>query len=77
MYANLRVCVRACVCVRVFVRACVSVYVNVCVCVRVCGCACECVNVCLWEGREGKTGLGSHAKFLWQSGIRGISSTCT
>ena len=61
----------------VCVRACVSVYVCVCVCIRVCGCACECVRMCLWGGREGNIGLGSHAKFLWLRGIRGMYSTCT
>ena len=71
--------VRKCVVVRenMYVRACVSVYVCVCVCVRVSGCACECVRVCMWGRREGKIDLGSHAKFLWQRGIRGMSSTCT
>ena len=73
MFVHENVYVLACVCV----RACVSVYVCVCVCVRVCGCACECVHVCMWEGREGKIGLGSHAKILWQRGIRGMFSTCT
>ena len=56
-----RACMRTCVCVCACV--CVRVYVCVCVCVRVCGCGYECVHVCMREGRERKTGLGSHAKF--------------
>ena len=73
--------VRECVLVRenVYVHACMCtclcVFVYVCACV--CGCACEYVRVCMWGGREGKIGVGSHARFLWQCGIRGMSSTCT
>ena len=71
-----------CMCVRAYMRVISCVFVSfvydcVCVCVRVCGCSCECVHVCMWEGREGKTGLGSHAKFLGQCGFFGMSSTCT
>ena len=66
---------RMCTCVCVCVRVCPCMFA--CVCVRVCECACECVHVCMREGRERKIGLGSHAKFLWQSGICGISFTCT
>ena len=46
-------------------------------CMRVCGCACVCVRVSTCGGREGKIRLGRPARFLWQRGIRGMSSTCT
>ena len=62
-----RECMRTCVCV----RACVCVYV------RVCGFVCVCVRVCTCGGREGKIRLGRPARFLWQRGMRGMSSTCT
>ena len=68
---------RACVYayVRVFLRECVCVCV--CVYVRVCGCACVCVRVCTCGGTEGKIRLGRPARFLWQRGMSGMSSTCT
>ena len=71
-----------CMCVRAYMRVFLCVFVSfmydcLCACVHVCGCACECMHMCMREGREGKTGLGSHAKFLWQRGIFGMSSTCT
>ena len=57
---GLRVCVRACVCVRAFVRvstclsacACVRARTRVCVCVCVCGGGCRvcaCVRVCVFR----------------------------
>ena len=71
-----------CMCVRAYMRVISCVFVSfvydcVCVCVRVCGCSHECVHVCMWEGREGKTGLGNHAKFLGQRSFFGMSSPCT
>ena len=58
-----RVCVRACVCLCMCVLVCVGVRANVF------------VSVCGEEGRKNR--CGSHARFLWQCGIRGMSFTCT
>ena len=68
--ACMRTCV--CVCVRVCPRVCLRVCVRSCVwvCVRMCA--------CVYEGREGKKNRsGQSCQILWQSCIRGISSTCT
>ena len=76
-------CVCLCVCVRVCVRA-----VRECVCVRSCVCTCshashpyfsEYANVRAKVGGESerKIRLGRHARFMWQRGMRGKSSTCT
>ena len=47
-----------------FACVCVGVRTNVCVCVRA-------------EGGEGMKRLGRPARFLWQRGMPGMSSTCT
>ena len=83
------VCVRTYVCV--CLRMCVHSYVcsvKECECVRLCVCACStssqpyfyayahaCAKVGV--GREGKRRLSSPSRFLWQPGMRAMSSTCT
>ena len=69
--------VRECVYVSACMRTCVCVFVCVYVCACVCVCARVCVRVCTCGGREGKIRLGRPARFLWQRGLRGMSSTCT
>ena len=70
-------CVRACVCA-----------VQECECVRsfVCACSLAChpyfypyahALAIVGGGREGKIRLSRPSRFLWQPGMRGMSSTCT
>ena len=82
-----RVCVCTCVCVRMCVRACVCA-VQECECVRSCVCACSLASQPYFNGyahtrakvgggREEKRRLIRPSRFLWQPGMRGMSSTCT
>ena len=62
-------------------RMCVSVCVRVCACVCVCTCVCVGVRayVCVCvraEGGKEKYIWADLPGFLWQSGIRGMSSMC-
>ena len=60
---------------------------RVCVCLGVCVCVCFAnqpsfsssahVHTEVGRGMEGKIRLGKSARFLWQSFMRGMSSTCT
>ena len=86
------VCVRVCVpcksvCLHMCVRACVCA-VQECECVSSCVCACSIASQPYFNvyphahakvgvGREGKIRLSRPSRFLFQHGMRGMSSTCT
>ena len=84
VFARVRacVCVFAYVCVRVYVP-CKSVSAFVRVCVRVVSRASNIftrmrMHVRKWEeGGKEKTRLSRPSRFLWQPGMRLMSSTCT
>ena len=67
-------CVRVCAYVCVCTCVCVGVRAYVCVCVGVRAYVCVCVRA--EEGKEKKRLVRSD-RFLWQHGMRGMSSTCT